>query len=695
MEIQHIKFLDLVEIMYLCTTRHGLFLGENKIMDGKFFGLTRDGAEGWYIFGTHAADLHLPTMQGFVAHFEIHDGRVTDWSEVVKGLDNGVHQILLYKDHLYIPETYIQRVTKVSIHTGKREIIQPVPEAVSAWYVVNGLESASSQNYIHMNALTVQDDRFYMMCPKLRNKCENGQPSQERNPSIIKMFSNDWMLIDEFDTGRYFCHDLVILGHEIYFADATNTICKLNIVTREVSEVWTVDPVSPDLRKICRGLSIGQDGQVWVGTHDFEGNNFIVNVLEKKQYRLPSTPCCIKRLDVSDFNDETGPLRVSQVVCVRNHITSVIHPELVKVLEQTPKNEGLDLGDLKDFLNPEFKVDREDFGPGKNSESLKNIDVIAKQLPPNLIESGRFHLYPKGHGMGWHTNRDNIVSNDGNLNYRMYTIHSTGESYFLYRHTVSKKVHVVRDIDGTSVVFNLLVESEPFWHAVMCKSGTRLSYGLKFDSDTLKTIDVQNIWEPTNAEPELIFRFVKTNTNFTNYYKFDKGFSSELCNDIRIRLQDVPLIDGKVSDHKVNPNIRRSKVYWIPKNKKFADVYSTLFNMALHANVVFFNFNIESLENRIQYTVYEDSMSGHYGWHMDIGSHISRRKLSVVVQLSDPSEYEGGELQIQTDSVSPVTVEKDKGTVIIFPSYLLHRVTPVTKGTRRTLVLWIDGPPFA
>lgn len=679
--------------MYLCTTRAGLFLNQNKIADGKFFGLTRDGGRGWYVFGTHANDVHFPTMQGFIAHFKICDGRVAEWKEVVTGLDNGVHQIVLYKEHLYIPETYIQRITRVSVHTWKKEIVHPLPPAISSWYFVNGLEG-SFHDYVHMNALTVQDDRFYVMCPQLRNRVENGKPSQGRNPSVIKMFSADWKLIDEFNTGRYFCHDLVMLGHEIYFADATNTICKLNTVTKEVSEVWTVEPVSPDLRKICRGLSIGHDGQVWVGTHDFEGHDFVVNVIEKKQYPIPSTPCCIKRVDILDFSDETCPLRTSQIVCTQNCITEAVYPELVRVLKETPM-ESTELGNLKDFLNPDFKVDREDFGPGKNSEPLKNINVIAKQLPANLVESGRFHLYPTGYGMGWHTNKDNLILDDGQLMYRMYTVHATGESYFLYRHTVSKKIHAVRDVDGTSLVFSLLIDSEPFWHAVLCKSGARLSYGIKFNKDTLKSMDVPNIWNAhEDFEPELELKYITLNKNLTNYYKFDKGFAPELCNDIRVRLQDAPLINGQVGDNNINLSIRSSKVYWLPKTQKFMDVYSALFNMVGQANGVFFNFRIDSINSRVQYTVYDETFKGHYGWHLDVGPSNSRRKLSVVVQLSDPSEYEGGELQIQTGEVSPITAEKEKGTVIIFPSYLLHRVTPVTKGTRRTLVLWVEGPPF-
>jgi PKHD-type hydroxylase len=79
---------------------------------------------------------------------------------------------------------------------------------------------------------------------------------------------------------------------------------------------------------------------------------------------------------------------------------------------------------------------------------------------------------------------------------------------------------------------------------------------------------------------------------------------------------------------------------------------------------------------------------------MDIGAENEcTRKLSLVVQLSSPDEYEGGGLEIMASS-EPVQVTKEKGLICAFPSFILHRVTPVTKGTRRTLVIWIAGPDF-
>jgi PKHD-type hydroxylase len=113
-------------------------------------------------------------------------------------------------------------------------------------------------------------------------------------------------------------------------------------------------------------------------------------------------------------------------------------------------------------------------------------------------------------------------------------------------------------------------------------------------------------------------------------------------------------------------------------------------------NKEFFNFDISSLHENLQYTEYDESYQGRYDWHFDVGEGPLNcgRKLSVSIQLSDPSEYDGGDLQFSLDGDRTVIAEKDQGTMIIFPSYLRHRVTPVTRGARRSLVTWITGPPF-
>jgi PKHD-type hydroxylase len=73
---------------------------------------------------------------------------------------------------------------------------------------------------------------------------------------------------------------------------------------------------------------------------------------------------------------------------------------------------------------------------------------------------------------------------------------------------------------------------------------------------------------------------------------------------------------------------------------------------------------------------------------------IPVRKLSISIQLTDPEEYEGGELKLYDGEEEGVLMDKTQGTLIIFPSYVLHEVMPVTKGTRNSLVTWVTGKQF-
>lgn len=96
----------------------------------------------------------------------------------------------------------------------------------------------------------------------------------------------------------------------------------------------------------------------------------------------------------------------------------------------------------------------------------------------------------------------------------------------------------------------------------------------------------------------------------------------------------------------------------------------------------------------LQFTEYRATNKGHYDWHQDVWLESPRpfaRKLSVVVQLSHPDDYEGGEFEF-FGLQSPGATFAVRGSVLIFPSYLQHRVLPVTNGLRRSLVTWIEGP---
>jgi PKHD-type hydroxylase len=153
---------------------------------------------------------------------------------------------------------------------------------------------------------------------------------------------------------------------------------------------------------------------------------------------------------------------------------------------------------------------------------------------------------------------------------------------------------------------------------------------------------------------------------------------------------------------------RNSKVSWLdePWVHRWLDPFIEESN---HKN---WKFDIDEYED-YQFTIYEGSEKQHYDWHRDIlktydENHIQKRwrnktrKLSAVVQLTDPSEYEGGNFWInygeQGPGEKPIEIKiegmKKKGSVLVFPSFLYHKVEPVTFGTRYSLVNWTLGDNF-
>jgi PKHD-type hydroxylase len=142
----------------------------------------------------------------------------------------------------------------------------------------------------------------------------------------------------------------------------------------------------------------------------------------------------------------------------------------------------------------------------------------------------------------------------------------------------------------------------------------------------------------------------------------------------------------------VNQNIRRSQISWISNQSDTRWIFQKLGVAASKLNSEWFGFDLTGFGEQLQLTHYDQSENGMYGWHQDYGSGISR-KLSLVLQLTDPSEYEGGNLQLRTHG-DPQNVRKQRGVIVAFPSYISHQVTPVTQGTRQSLVAWVSGPAF-
>jgi PKHD-type hydroxylase len=142
--------------------------------------------------------------------------------------------------------------------------------------------------------------------------------------------------------------------------------------------------------------------------------------------------------------------------------------------------------------------------------------------------------------------------------------------------------------------------------------------------------------------------------------------------------------------------IRNSNVSWLTPTQETSIIWEKILDTITQVNRRYFHYDLTGCYEAAQLTSYHYSEQQHYSWHIDSGVSDCGvpRKLSMSLLLSDPSEFEGGDLQLKVVSDDPATVEQKRGRAWFFPSYMLHRVTPVTKGLRRSLVLWVGGPQF-
>jgi PKHD-type hydroxylase len=148
--------------------------------------------------------------------------------------------------------------------------------------------------------------------------------------------------------------------------------------------------------------------------------------------------------------------------------------------------------------------------------------------------------------------------------------------------------------------------------------------------------------------------------------------------------------------YEANLEIRRSDVAWLNVTPESDWIWKKIVHTVAEVNRRFFRYDLTGCYEAIQLSEYTESDSGHYDWHIDgnVASEAVPRKLSMTLLLSDPSEFEGGDLQVMVSTNKPKTLEAKKGRAWFFPSHTLHRVTPVTRGVRRSLVLWVGGPEF-
>ncbi len=191
------------------------------------------------------------------------------------------------------------------------------------------------------------------------------------------------------------------------------------------------------------------------------------------------------------------------------------------------------------------------------------------------------------------------------------------------------------------------------------------------------------------------------------FFVFPRAVKPDVCNQIVIDCKKNILkkasIHGSDKKGRDDPAIRKTSVDFITdKDNKINEL---AWHFLREANKIQFNYDLEYFQ-AIQFAEYKDG--GFYEWHQDasgIDPNNETRKLSLTLALSDPDTFQGGELQFYNgdrplEDMGEITGEqvtndiKSQGTVVVFDSRDWHRVTPVTDGTRYSIVCWCVGPNF-
>ena len=177
-----------------------------------------------------------------------------------------------------------------------------------------------------------------------------------------------------------------------------------------------------------------------------------------------------------------------------------------------------------------------------------------------------------------------------------------------------------------------------------------------------------------------------------NYTTIPNFLSKKECEDLlqfSLTKELKPALVG--GPNKLNLKSRKSNVFFYDYSLNFPNLNEKLINI-FKKEVNVKGYDIDFTNNMFQFTEY--TKDGYYNWHEDSGNEdevFSKRYCSMVIQLND--EYEGGELELWAGS-GHYKLPRGKGVSTFFPSFTMHRVTPVTKGIRKSLVLWIGGEHY-
>ena len=201
--------------------------------------------------------------------------------------------------------------------------------------------------------------------------------------------------------------------------------------------------------------------------------------------------------------------------------------------------------------------------------------------------------------------------------------------------------------------------------------------------------------------------------NFNDFYYFKNHFNDEKIEAIHemVRRGGYKFEKGGTGygeKEKIDHNYSNNRdIAYVPGDPNSWWLYNELEKLTIQANNKMFQFDIQYVTDPLHYVIYPEpnkpgktgetrEQGGYLDWHMDIGQgEVNRRKLALTVQLSDPKDYEGGVFQCWFGGGGRfIDLPRQKGDVLVMPSFIMHNVSPITKGERRALVFWTGGEPF-
>jgi len=171
---------------------------------------------------------------------------------------------------------------------------------------------------------------------------------------------------------------------------------------------------------------------------------------------------------------------------------------------------------------------------------------------------------------------------------------------------------------------------------------------------------------------------------------FHSGFSDKQLDDIIEYYRSSGLKQASIIGDTNNKNFRIAEVSIIEYELDSIWIYDRLTELVEEANKEF-KFDLDSIVEEPQFIEYKPG--AHIDWHMDRNPISAIRKLNLSIQLTDPNDYEGGDLLFNRgDQI--IKMPRDRGSISFFPSFALHKVSPVTSGVRNSIICWITGPAF-